>query len=158
MQDTREYPTGRRGLKPRYLKNALGAKVYVNPGVEEVLRQRFTLAEVNAGLTFLPAVPKYGYRVVDAECTAVGGAAAAGTTVDLLGVSGGSARKIVAWAQANLTQSTKLRAGATGAAVLADGASLTRNDINTGLSIGKTGSSFTTATHFDVVVRYVLET
>lgn len=120
-------------------------------------RERFTLAQVNAGATVLPALPRGKYRLVDASIIAVGGAAAAGTTVDLLATLAAASRKLVAWAQASLTQSTQLRSGASGAAILADGASYTTNDVNTAITIGKTGSDFTTATHFDVLVVYVIE-
>jgi hypothetical protein len=50
-----------------------------------------------------------------------------------------------------------LKAGGAGAAVLADGASYVQNDVNTAITIGKTGSSVTTATSIDVILTYVLE-
>lgn len=120
------------------------------------IRRRFTIAEVNAGATLLAAVTGMRYRMIDAFAIAIGGAAAAVTTVDLIGTVT-TARKLVAWAQASLTQSSLLRAGGTGAAILADGASFTANDISTAITIGKTGASVTTATHIDVVVSYTLE-
>ena len=49
-----------------------------------------------------------------------------------------------------------LTAGGTGAAVLADGASYTANDVSTGITVGKTGSNVTTATHIDVIFDYVV--
>ncbi len=120
-------------------------------------RQRFTIAEVNAGAEFLPAIYGYGYKLVSAKAISVGGAASAVTTVDLLATLSASSRKLVAWAQASLTQSTVLADGADGAAVLADGASYTVNDQNTAITIGKTGSSVATATHIDVIANYVIE-
>lgn len=120
------------------------------------IRRRFTIAEVNAGATLLPALAGKGYRLLDASVISVGGAAGAVTTVDLIGTST-TARKLVAWAQASLTQSTLLRAGASGAAILADGASFTVNDAATAITIGKTGSSVTTATHVDVLVTYAVD-
>lgn len=120
-------------------------------------RQRATLAEVNAGVEILPALPGYAYRLVTANIIAVGGAAAAGTTVDLIATLAASTRKLVAWAQASLTQSNRLEAGVSGAAILADGASFTLNDENTAVTLGKTGSSFTTATHFDLEAEFVIE-
>ena len=119
------------------------------------VRQRFTIAEVNAGATLVPAVTGKSIRMVSCKAIAVGGAAGAVTTVDVLGTVS-TARKLVAFAQANLTQSTVLTDGGTGAAVLADGASYTANDVSTGITVGKTGSSVTTATHIDVIFDYVV--
>jgi len=117
------------------------------------LRARVTIAQINAGLELLPALAGKAYRLVDAFAIAVGGAAAAVTTVDLLGTLSGS-RKLVAWAQASLTQSALLRAGGTGAAILADGASFVANDPNTPITVGKTGADVTTATHIDIQICY----
>lgn len=120
-------------------------------------RQRCTIAEVNAGVTLLAAIPGWKYKLAFAAAISVGGAAGAVTTVDLLATASGSSRKLVTWAQANLTQSTYLGIGATGVTILADGASFTANDVNTALTAGKTGSSVTTATHIDFVIDYTLE-
>ena len=122
-----------------------------------VLRQRVTLAQVNAGLVLLAAIAGRKYRLLDARCIAIGGAAAAGTTVDITGVQSSSTVKLVSFAQASLTQSTVLYPGLSGVTVLADGASFAQNDVNTAISISKTGSAFTTATNFDVVLVYTLE-
>jgi hypothetical protein len=119
------------------------------------VRQRFTIAEVNAGATLVAAVAGKAIRMVTCKAIAVGGAAGAVTTVDVLGTST-TGRKLVAFAQANLTQSTVLTDGGTGAAVLADGASYTANDAGTAVTVGKTGSNVTTATHIDVIFDYVL--
>lgn len=119
------------------------------------VRQRFTIAEVNAGATLVPAVTGKSIRMVGCKAIAVGGAAGAVTTVDVLGTLS-TGRKLVAFAQASLTQSTVLTDGGTGAAVLADGASYTANDVSTAVTVGKTGSSVTTATHIDVIFDYVL--
>lgn len=120
------------------------------------VRKRFTIAEVNAGATLVAAVTGKSIRMVNCKAIAVGGAAAAVTTVDVLGTAT-TGRKLVAFAQANLTQNTVLTAGGTGAAVLAAGASYTANDAGTGVTVGKTGSAVTTATHIDVIFDYVLE-
>ena len=120
------------------------------------VRKRFTIAEVNAGASLVAAVAGKAIRMIDCKAIAVGGAAGAVTTVDVLGTVSTS-RKLVAFAQANLTQSTVLTAGGTGAAVLADGASYTANDAGTAVTVGKTGSDVTTATHIDVIFDYVLE-
>lgn len=127
----------------------------VAAGVVMNVRQRFTIAEVNAGATLVAAVAGKSIRMVSCKAIAVGGAAGAVTTVDVLGTLS-TGRKLVAFAQANLTQSTVLTDGGTGAAVLADGASYTANDAGTAVTVGKTGSSVTTATHIDVIFDYVL--
>ena len=124
-------------------------------GMVQNVRQRFTIAEINAGATLVPAVAGKSIRMVTCKAIAVGGAAGAVTTVDVLGTLS-TGRKLVAFAQANLTQSTVLTAGGTGAAVLADGASYTANDAGTAITVGKTGSNVTTATHIDVIFDYVL--
>jgi hypothetical protein len=121
-------------------------------------RTRFTVAQINAGAAFIPA-PGAGYaiRMVNAEAIAVGGAAGAVTTVDILGTQGASSVKLVAFAQASLTQSTVLKSGGAGAAVLADGASYAPCDENTAVTVDITGSDVTTATHIDVSCSYVIE-
>jgi len=121
-----------------------------------VLRTRVAAADVNAGATLLPAVAGKKYRLHDAYAIAIGGAAGAVTTVDLLGTVT-TARKLVAFGQANLTQSAIVRAGGTGGTVLADGASFTQNDANTAITVGVTGSAMTTATHIDFGLTYTLE-
>ncbi len=121
------------------------------------LRSRVTIANVNAGATLLAALPGYKYRLVSAFAIAYGGAVGALTTVDILGTQSASSVKLVAYAQANLTQSTVLVSGGTGAAVLADGASYAACDANTAITIGKTGSSGTTATGVDVILNYAIE-
>lgn len=119
-------------------------------------RTRFTIAEINAGATLLAAVTGYKYRMVNCSAIAVGGAAAAVTTVDILSTQTSSV-KLAAFAQANLTQSTVLKPGVTGCAVLADGASFVANDSGAAVTVGKTGSDVTTATHVDINFTYVIE-
>ena len=121
------------------------------------IRTRFTIAQVNAGTTLLAAIPGHKYRMVGCEAIAIGGAAGAVTTVDVLATQSGSAAKLVAFAQASLTRSAVLKAGGTGAAVLADGASFVACDENKAITVGKTGSTATTATHIDVNFTYVLD-
>lgn len=126
-------------------------------GFIQSIRRRCTIAEVNAGVTLLAALPGFKYRMVGCKAIAVGGAAAAVTTVDVLATQAASGVKLAAFAQASLTQSTVLTAGGTGAAVLADGASHATNDVNTAITVGKTGASVTTATHIDIIFDYVVE-
>jgi hypothetical protein len=120
-------------------------------------RQRFTIAQVNAGATILPAAPGLKYRLISCKAISVGGAAAAVTTVDILGTQGASGVKLVAYAQASLTRSAVLTDGDAASAVLADGASYVANDVNTAITIGKTDASVTTATHIDVNLTFAIE-
>ena len=90
----------------------------VLPGNVLNVRKRFTIAQVNAGAELVPAVTGKSIRMVSCKALAVGGAAAAVTTVDVTGTLTTS-RKLVAFAQASLTQSTVLMDGASGAAVVA---------------------------------------
>lgn len=128
-----------------------------DPSVVRNVRTRFTIAQVNAGATLLPAAPGLKYRLIEASAIAVGGAAGAVTTVDILATQSASSVKLVAYAQASLTQNTQLKSGGTGAAILAGGVSYVQNDANTAVTVGKTGSDVTTATHIDVIASYVLE-
>jgi predicted RecA/RadA family phage recombinase len=121
------------------------------------VRKRFTIAQFNAGATLLPALPGLKFRMVDAAAIAVGGAAGAVTTADILATQATASVKLVAFAQASLTQNTMLRAGAAGAAILAAGASFAQNDVNTAITVGKTGADITTATHIDVSLTYSIE-
>lgn len=129
---------------------------YTNPKVRNV-RTRFTIAQVNAGATIVPAISGQKLRMTRCTAIAVGGAAGAVTTVDILGTQATASVKLVAYAQASLTQSAVLKDGAAGATVLADGASYAANDVNTAITIGHTGASVTTATAIDVNLDYVIE-
>lgn len=126
-------------------------------GMALTVRRRFTIAEVNAGDTIVAAVPGMKHRLIDAKAIAVGGAAGSVTTVDILATLSGSSRKLVTFAQAQLAQSTALGINDTGVTILADGASFTQNDVNTAITVGKTGSSVDTATHIDVLLTYATE-
>lgn len=120
------------------------------------LRIRNTVAVVNAGYTHLAAVAGYKYRIISATAIAIGGAAGAVTTVNILGTQTSSV-KLVAFAQASLTQSTVLKDGGSGAAVLANGASYVACDVNTAITVGITGVDITTATSIDISISYVLD-
>lgn len=121
------------------------------------IRTRFTVAEINAGATLLPAIPGRKYRMVDASMIAIGGAAATATTVDILATQSASSVKLVANAVAGLTQNTRLIAGTTNSAILAGGVSFVANDDNTAITVGKTGSNVATATHIDVIFSFEIE-
>lgn len=139
------------------LNDLVGNEIFDRSQATQNIRQRFTIAEVNAGATLLAAIPGHKYRMVGCTAISVGGAAGAVTTVDVLATQSTSSVKLVAFAQANLTQSAVLKDGGTGATVLADGASYVANDANTAITVGKTGSSVTTATHIDINFTYVIE-
>lgn len=131
-----------------------GVSVNSAQGVQ-VIRKRATIAELNAGVEMLPAILGRKYSMVDCHMTAIGGASTAVTTVDVLATLS-TAQKLMAGAQATMTQSTLVRAGGTGGAVLADGASFIPMDANTAITLGVTGSDITTATHVDVVFFYTI--
>lgn len=120
------------------------------------LRRRIAVATVSTGTTVLPAIPGMKYRMISATAISIGGATTTVTTVDILGTVSTS-RKLVAFAQASLTQSAVLKDGGTGAAVLADGASYTANDANTAVTVGITGSAITVATSIDFNIVFQIE-
>jgi hypothetical protein len=157
--DTRLYPQGTGGsFKPRYVNGVL-----VLPGIPRQLRRRFTAAEVNAGTAALAALPGFGYRIVDCDMIAIGGAATTATSVDLLGTKGGSASRPVVNAVAALTQGTRVKMGLAQVAgtstILADGASFTAHDPNAAIYITKQsgGSNLAGASHVDLLLTYVVE-
>lgn len=120
------------------------------------VRKRLTIAQINAGAILLPIVAGARYRLIDAYAIAIGGAVTTVTTVDIIGTLT-SARKLVAFGQAALTQSALVRAGAAGGVILADGASFTANDVGTAITAGITGSAITVATHVDFQLLYSME-
>jgi hypothetical protein len=123
---------------------------------ERTLRTRVTLAQLNAGFTLLPAVPGFIYALIDAMLIAVGGAATTGTSVNIIGTRAAAAVQLVVVAVAALTQSAVVRAGAANAVVLADGASFTPLDVNTGITVITVGSAMTVMTNIDVTLEYTL--
>src|SRR5574343_841226 len=116
--------------------------------------REFTAAQVNAGAILLPKIAGYKYRVRDIKIVAQGGNAASVTTVDILGTQSSSSVKLLAAAVAGLTQSAIGRLGTTNFAALADGASLKPCDVETDITIGKTGSNVTGATGFLITIDY----
>lgn len=120
-------------------------------------RFRVLIANIIAGATLVAAIPAYKIRMIGCKAIAIGGAAGAVTTVDILATQSAGSVKLVAFAQASLTQSTVLTAGGSGGTVLADGASYIQNDVNTGITISQTGSNITTATAVDIILDYVAE-
>ncbi len=143
---------------PNLLRGVVAANRKVSgASVLITFRLRVTVAQIIAGLTLLPAIPGYKYRMTGCKAIAIGGAAATVTTVDILATQATASVKLVAFAQASLTQDTVLSAGGTGAAVLAGGASYVQNDANTAITISETGSNIATATAVDVIIDYAVE-
>lgn len=142
---------------PKVLVDLNGRGPVPNPyGIVNHIDLTFTVAQVNAGVTLLPAVPGFRYQLVDEAMIAIGGAAATATSVDLVGVQAATNVLLVANAVAGLTQNTLLRAGAANAAILAAGASFNPCDVNTPLTVSRTGSAVATATSIRVKVWYHL--
>ena len=123
---------------------------------ERTLRQRVTVAQLNAGFTLLPAVSGFIYSLIDATLIAIGGAATTGTSVNLQGTRSAGTVNLLVVAIAALTQSAVVRAGAANAVVLADGASFTPLDVNTPITIITVGSAMTVMTNLDVMIEYTL--
>lgn len=133
------------------------AEISSNADGQYSVRRRFTIAEVNAGATLLPAIPGFKYRINDAIMIAVGGAVTSATSVNILGTLAAVSRILLAVAVAALTQSAVVRMGAANAVVLADGASFTAGDVNTAITVITVGSAITVATHVDVIVEFSLD-
>lgn len=120
-------------------------------------RQRFTIAEINAGATLLNAVRGFKIRVIEMSMIAIGGAVTGATDVRILGTQGGASVALLIVAIAALAQNALVRAGAANATILAGGLSYVENDVATTITVGKTGAAAATATHVDVLIEYVLE-
>lgn len=129
----------------------------VQNGLLLTRRVRVAAADFLAGYVLLPAVSSFGYRLIGADMIAIGGAVTGSTTLDIVGTLAGAARKLTAMAIAGLTQSTRVSVGSASTTILADGASFTRNDINTPITLGVTGAALGGATSVDVFLTYVIE-
>lgn len=153
-------------MAPLTNKNATSeTKKLINNDQVFSVRTRFTIAQINAGATLLPALPKHKYTIVDMALTAIGGAVAAATDVRILGTQAAASVALLITVIAALTQNKLVRAGdrdpvtpfSEQALVLAGGLSFVANDANTAITVGMTGSAATTATHVDVMVTYVVD-
>jgi len=129
----------------------------VAAGVVLTKRIRVITATINTGSTQLAALAGFAYRMVDMSMCAYGGSAATCTTVDILGTQAAASVKLMAGAQATMTQSTVLHAGETGGAVLADGASFMVCDANTAITCGSTTNNLATATGVDFILTFAIE-
>jgi hypothetical protein len=145
-------------LTPAYIERDSGSPRARSSGSGAFTeRFRVSTANVNAGLTLLAALAGIKYRIIDLILISIGGAASGATTVDILATQAAGSVKIVAAAVAGLTQSTLLRMGAANATVLADGASNAVCDVNTAVTISKTGGALATSTFIDVILTFVME-
>jgi hypothetical protein len=88
---------------------------------------------------------------------AIGGAASGATAVTVNGTQSSAGVALLSVAIAALTQSAVNRAGGSNATVLADGASFVACDVNTAITIAKTGGSLATSTFVDVLLTYSVE-
>lgn len=150
--DSRDYPAGRGAVQSRYIKDVL-----VEFGIAKMLRIRATLAQINAGITLLPALPSVRWRLLDWKKIAIGGNATTATSINIAGTSGGSAVQLGVTAIAALTRSAIVRAGGSNAVVLADGASFVQMDVNTAITAVTVGTAMTVATAFDFFLDYVAD-
>ncbi len=122
------------------------------------LRTRVTLAQLNAGLTLLAALGAgFSYRLFDFALIAIGGAATTGTSVNIIGTRSAAPVQLGVVAVAALTQSALVRAGAANAVLLADGASFTALDVNTGITIITVGAAMTVLTNLDVTLTFAID-
>jgi len=154
MADIRNYPEGRGAAVERYIKD-----VFVQFGFAKAIRTRFTLAQLNAGQTLLPALPGVKWSLLWAQFIAVGGAATAATSVNIAATQAAAAVQLWVVTIAALTRSAVVQTGVTPAAgsqtLLADGASFAPNDSNTAVTLANVGSAMTTLTNIDVTYEYV---
>lgn len=118
-------------------------------------RQRFTTAEVNAGVTILAAVPKYQYQLVDATLIAIGGSASGATSVRISATQSASTVHLVTALVAALTENTIAKPFSSNVSVLAAGASFVANDVNTAVTVNANGT-LATSTAVDVILTYRL--
>jgi hypothetical protein len=138
------------------LTRTFGYIVGTDADIAFTIRKRYTAAEINAGATILPIAYGYKYKLIDMALIAIGGAATTATSVDVKATQSGVAVNLLAAAIAGLTQNTLLRAGAANAGILAGGVSFVDNDVNTAITVGKTGANLAGATHIDVILSFQL--
>lgn len=150
MSSVKDYPGGRGIAAERYISDVL-----VQFGEVRSLRLRTTLAQVNAGGNLLPALPGVKWQLTDFVMIALGGNAATATSLNIQGTSGAATVQLAVVAIAALTRSAVVRAGATNAVVLADGASFLPMDVNTAVRYQSVAATMATATGFDFFIDYM---
>ena len=118
-----------------------------------VAEGQLTKAQVNAGTLVVEAMPKRAYTVVDAWVRAIGGAASANTSVDIVDSVTGTV--VVAFTRAGLAQNTVLRLGTATTGVAANaGVALGTGE---GIKIKNTGTAVDTLTHLDYMILFKVE-
>lgn len=155
MSDLRSYPEGRGAVQTRYIKD-----VEVAFGVIKSFRQRVAAASLTTAgvaLSCCPALPGVRWRLFDAALIAIGGNATTSTSINIAGTVSAAASELLVVAVAALTRSALVRAGAANAVILADGASFTQMDANTGLTLHSVGGTLTVSTFVDFFVDYVAD-
>lgn len=114
-----------------------------------------TVAQVNAGFTFLPAVTGQTYKVHHAVIQALGGNAAGCTLVEIADTAGTPIVSMSA-AVAALTQNTRVSEATAAASVTTTAFAPTALTASKGIQILQTGSACTTATSFNVIVFFTI--
>lgn len=151
---------------PTRYDGGLNRFIYQDSALPVLLTQRtrVTLAQLNAGFTLLAAIAGFKYRLIDARLTAIGGNATTGTSVNIIGTRAAGAVQLIVAAVARLVQSVRnvtgtpfATAGAEALVTLADGASFTPLDVNTGITIITVGSAMTVMTNIDVDLSFAIE-
>lgn len=144
----------------------LNRTIYQDAALPVLLTQRtrVTLAQLNAGFTLLAAIPGFKYRLINCMLTAIGGAATTGTSVNVIGTRAAAPVQLIVAAVARLVQSVRnvtgtpfATAGAESLTTLADGASFTPLDVNTGITVITVGSAMTVMTNLDVDLAFAIE-
>lgn len=119
-----------------------------------------TIAEVNAGVTLLPAIAGRGYQLVNVKMIAVGGAVTSTnvTHLEVRGTQAASSAVLYKVAKAQLTQSAVNTVGTASTVVLANGASFLPCDANAAVTLDPLGGTdAATATYVQVIIDYIVQ-
>lgn len=117
-------------------------------------RISFSAAQINAGATILPAVAGLKYRVINAVLIAKGGNSAGATAVVIGATQSASGVSLLSATVGALTQNAWVSPNSANVTMLATAD--IQNDVNTALTIAKTGSNLTGATDIVVLLTYEL--
>ena len=131
-------------------------KQFYGAGIVNYIKKRFTVAQINAGATILAAKPGLKIQMIDCSMAAEGGNAATATSIEVEAVQSTSAVDLISNTVGILTDDTLARMGITNSTLLANGLWAVANDVNTAITISKTGSDLATATHLNVYFTYMV--
>jgi hypothetical protein len=126
-------------------------------------RTRVTTTEMNAGKTLLAAVTGLKYRLVDVKQISIGGAmaaTAAATGTAIYGVQATVSTALYTVELAAGTENTVCQIGTANTTVQTAGASFVANDAASAITcraVTAGAYDLITATHFDILLSYVLE-